>query len=357
MHAQPAKAVDEAKLQAFLGKVVTDFGAAMSCQLVLMGERLGLYKALRERGPLTSAQLAEATGTTERYVREWLMNQASGGYLEYDPESRAYELPPEQAVALTEVDSPYCVAGGFSLVSALARAHDRIEESFRTGKGMLWGEHHPSLFDGTERFFRATYLGHLVADWLPSLQGVVPKLQAGAKVADVGCGHGASTLIMASAFPASRFTGFDNHAPSIERARKAAKDAGVGDRVTFEVAPAVGIPAGGFDLVAYFDCLHDMGDPVGALKAANAALGPGGTVMIVEPMAGARTEDNFNIVGRVFSAASTLCCTPNAMASGSVALGTCATDEALEDVAKQAGLTHFRRAWSDMFNRVFEASR
>ncbi|MBV9852468.1 MAG: methyltransferase domain-containing protein [Armatimonadetes bacterium] len=346
---------DEAKLMAFLGRVVGDFGAAMSAALAHIGDKLGLYRAMAQAGPLTSAELAQRTGTAERYVREWLINQAAGGYIEYDPAAGRYHLPPEQAVALADEASPFFVGGGFQLVTALAKAEPRITEAFRTGEGMCWGEHDPELFEGTERFFRSSYLAHLVSDWIPALDGVETKLTAGAKVADVGCGHGASTIIMARAYPHSRFFGFDNHAPSIERARRAAAEAGVADRVTFEVAQATEFPGSDYDLIAFFDCLHDMGDPTGAARRACGALAPGGTAMIVEPMAGERTEENFNPVGRVYSAASVLCCTPNAICAGGPALGTVASDQALRDVVLAGGFTRFRRATQTPFNRVFEA--
>jgi SAM-dependent methyltransferase len=350
------QAIDPAKLEAFLGKVVTDLGAGLSCALALLGDRLGLYRAMAGAGPLTSSQLAERTGLSERYVREWLLNQAAGGYVDYHSDRGAYELSAEHAAALADDDSPFHVAGGFEVLAALSRAEPRIEESFRTGKGMTWGEHDPCLFSGTARFFRPGYKRDLVASWLPALEGVVGKLEGGARVADVGCGVGHSTNIMASAFPRSRFHGFDDHEPSIESARRESATAGVGDRTSFEVAKASQFPDhGGYDLVAFFDCVHDMGDPVAALARARETLAPGGVVMMVEPMAGDRVEDNLNPVGRVFSAASALCCTPNAVATGGRALGTCASDSDLAQVAKEAGLPRFRRATATPFNRVFEA--
>ena len=355
MQPQPAKApIDEARLHAILGKVVGDFGAAMSCALTLTGEKLGLYRALAQ-GPLTSDELALKTGTNERQIREWLMNQAAGGYIEYDKATKRYALPPEHALVLADEDGPFNVLGGFQLVSALLKSHARIEEAFRTGDGMSWGEHHPDLFTGTERFFRPTYVRNLVSAWIPAFEGLPAKLERGARVADVGCGHGASTLIMATAFPKSTFVGYDSHGPSIERARAAAKKAGVSDRVTFEEANATSYDGKDFDLVCFFDCLHDMGEPGKALLHARKALAPGGSLMIVEPMAGDNTEDNFNPIGRVFSGASAMCCTPNAMATGTTWLGTIAPDASFAKLAKDAGLGTFRRAWEDPFNRVFEA--
>jgi len=352
-----ARQIDQGKLEAFLGKVVTDFGAALSSSLVYIGQKLGLYKALAEGGPSTPAELAGRTGTQERYVREWLVNQASGGYVEYDPQTARFSLSPEQAAALADEESPAFVGGGFYLVKAMTNAVPRIEDAFRKGGGILWGDHDPDLFVGVERFFRPGYRAHLTGDWIPALTGIEEKLKAGGTVADVGCGHGASTVIMAQAYPDSRFTGFDNHAPSIEHARRAAEAAGVADRVTFEVSPADAIPGGPYDLVCFFDCLHDMGDPFGAARRAAEVLAEGGSALIVEPMAGNTVEENMNIVGRTFSAASTLCCTSNSLALGGPALGAVATEDALREVVVGAGFKEFRRATQTPFNRVFEARK
>ena len=352
-----AQPIDEEKLNAFLGKVIGDFGAALSSALVYIGQKLGLYRALAGAAPLTPEELAKETGTVERYVREWLINQAAGGYVEYDPATGRYRLPPEQAVALTDETSPYFIGGGFYVIKAMLRAEGRIAEAFQKGGGMLWGEHDPDLFVGTERFFRPGYTAHLVAEWIPSLTGAEAKLKAGATVADVGCGHGASTLIMAKAYPKSRFFGFDNHEPSIQRARQAAKAAGVADRVTFEVADAKSIPGAGYDVIAFFDCLHDMGDPVGAITRARQVLAAEGNILIVEPMAGNAVEENFNPVGRTFSAASTLCCTANSLALGGPALGAVASEQTIRDVVTKGGLTQFRCATTTPFNRIFEARR
>ena len=348
--------INEAKLQAFLGKAVGDFGTAASAALVVTGDTLGLYRAMAGAGPLTSAELAQRTRTVERYVREWLVNQAAAGYLEYDPSSGRYTLPPEHALALADETSPFYVGGGYQVITAMMKAQQRIAEAFRTGAGMPWGEHDPSLFEGTERFFRPGYAANLVSSWIPALDGVEARLQAGATVADVGCGHGASTIVMARAYPQSRFFGFDNHAPSITRARQAAAEAGVADRVVFEVAGATDFPGSDYDLIAYFDCLHDMGDPVGAIRHARQALTPDGSLLIVEPMAGDRVEDNFNPIGVVYSAASVLCCTPHALSAGhGTALGTVATEAQLREVVNTGGLSRFRRATQTPFNRVFEA--
>jgi SAM-dependent methyltransferase len=352
--AAPARSIDEAKMNEMLGRVVSDFGATASSALVLIGDRLGFYKTLASDGPLTSAELAQRTQTAERYVREWLINQAAGGYVTYDPATRTYSLTPEQTAALADDANPLFVAGGFELFVSLVKDEEQITELFRTGKGMQWGAHHSGLFRGCERFFRPGYLANLVEHWIPSLEGVQAKLEAGATVADVGCGHGASTLIMAQAFPKSRFFGFDDHAGSIERARDQAKAAGLDDRVFFEVAGATNFPGGDYDLIAFFDCLHDMGDPAGALRHTRETLATGGTVLLVEPMAGETVEANFNPVGRIYSAASVLVCTPNAVATGPVALGTVATEHDLQGVAEQAGFTRFRRAMDTPFNRLFE---
>jgi SAM-dependent methyltransferase len=349
--------IDPEKLESFLGKVVADFGAALSSSLAYIGQKLGLYKALAEGGPATPAELAARTQTAERYVREWLINQAASGYVEYDAAAGRFRLPPEQALALTDEDSPFYVGGGFYVIKAMTGATPRIAEAFRTGGGMLWGEHDPDLFVGTERFFRPGYRMHLVNSWIPSLTGVEEKLKAGGVVADVGCGHGASTVIMAEAYPASRFQGFDNHEPSIEHARRAAREAGVADRVTFEFARASEIPGGPYDLVCFFDCLHDMGDPVGAMRRAHEVLDADGSALIVEPMAGNTVEENFNIIGRTFSAASTLCCTANSLALGGPALGAVAAEQQLRDVVTRGGFKEFRRAAETPFNRVFEARK
>lgn len=347
--------VDEEKMRAFVGKVVGEWGALVSASLVHIGDRLGLYRAMADGQPVTSTELAMKTGTHERYIREWLINQAAGGFVEYAPESGTYRLPPEQAVALTDEDSPYFLCGGYQAMLAMMKSDARILDDFRTGTGMFWGEHDHNLFQGTERLFKPGYLAYLVAQWIPALDGVEAKLQKGAKVADIGCGHGASTIIMAQAYPASHFTGFDNHAPSIERARSAAEAAGVADRVEFHAASSSDFPGSDYDLVAFFDCFHDLGDPAGAARRAREALAEDGTVMIVEPMAGNTVEENLNPVGRVFSGASCLCCTPNALAYGGHALGTIATDAALGEMAAAGGLTRFHRASETPFNRVFEA--
>ena len=352
-----AREINEDKMNAFLGKVVGDFGASMSSALAYIGTKLGLYEALADSDGLTPAELAQKTNTNERYIREWLVNQASGEYVHYDPASGKYSMLPEQAVALTDESSPFYVGGGFYVVKALINAQPRIADHFKNGGGMLWGEHDPDMFVGTEKFFRPGYTAHLVNSWIPSLTGIESKLESGAKVADVGCGHGASTIIMAKAYPNSTFYGFDNHESSIEYARSKAQAEGVAERVRFDVTSASDIPNEGFDLICFFDCLHDMGDPAGAAKRAFECLAEDGSCMIVEPMAGDSIEDNFNIVGRTFSAASTLCCTSNSLAAGGSALGAVATEDEIRKVVTAGGFSEFRRATETPFNRVFEARR
>jgi SAM-dependent methyltransferase len=348
--------IDEKKLNDFLGKVVADVGAAMSAALVVIGDKLGLYKAMAEAGPVTPAELARATGTTERYVREWLDAQAASGYVVYDAASKRYVLPPEQAFAFADDASPANVPGLFHVTAAMWHGEEKMTENFRTGAGLAWGAQHPCLFEGTERFFRAGYIGNLVSTWLPALEGVLPKLERGARVADVGCGLGASTILMAKAFPQSKFVGFDSHDKSIAIARQRAAQAGVGDRVTFEVAKSTDYPGTGYDLVAHFDCLHDMEDPVGAARHVKDTLAADGTWMIVEPFAADRPEQNHNPVGRVFYSASTLLCVPHSLAHHGPALGAQAGEGRLREVVvKGGGFTRFRRATETPFNIILEA--
>ncbi len=347
--------IDETKLNAFIGHAVSDLGAAMSAALVVLGDRLGLYKGLAEGGPSTPAQLARRTGTSERYVREWLNNQAAGGYVTYDAAGATFALPPEQAFALAADDSPASVSGAFHIVQAIFASVAKIEEKFRTGGGMEWGEHHPCLFEGTERFFRAGYIGNLVSSWLPALGGVVQKLEAGASVADVGCGHGASTVLMAKAFPKSKFVGFDSHAESIRTANLRAQAADLGERVRFEVAGATDFPGEDYDLVAHFDCLHDMADPVGAARHVRKTIAKDGTWMVVEPFAADKPEENHNPVGRVFYAASTMLCVPCSLAQRGPALGAQAGEARLKGVLTEGGFTRVRKATQTPFNLILEA--
>lgn len=347
-------AINPEKLMEFVGKAVGDLGATLTAALVVTGDRLGLYRAMAASGPTTSTELAAATDTAERYVREWLAAQAAAGYVTYDPAQGRYHLTEEQAEALTNEESPACVLGGFQAMTAAVKAQPRIEDGFRTGKGVGWHEHDPNLFQGTERFFRPGYNAHLVAEWIPSLEGVRQKLAAGADVADVGCGHGASTIILAKAFPQSRFRGFDYHQPSIDAANEKAKAAGVADRVRFDVAAANAYP-GQFDLVCFFDCLHDMGDPVGVSAHVKTSLKPDGTWMLVEPFANDKVEDNLNPIGRLFYSASTLICTPASLSQEvGAALGAQAGEARLREVVTAGGFTRFRRATATPFNLVLE---
>lgn len=349
-------AIDQDKLNDFLGKFVADFGATFHAGMVVIGEKLGLYKALAKK-PMSSKELAAATKTDERYVREWLSSQAAGGYVQYNPLTRAFSLSEEQAFTLANEEGPAYLPGAFELALAALKAVPRITESFRTGEGMGWHEHDPGLFRGTERFFRPGYVANLVSAWIPSLQGVEDKLKKGAKVADVGCGHGASTILMAQAFPNSSFTGFDYHADSIEAARAAAKTAGLANgRLKFEVAAAKDFPGEGYDFVAVFDCLHDMGDPTGASRHVRKSLKPDGTWMIVEPFAHDELENNMNPVGRIFYSASTLICTPASRAQdGAACLGAQAGECNVRETVTKGGFTRFRRAAQTPFNLVYEA--
>ena len=351
-------AIDQSSLEAFMGQAVVDLGAAFSAPLVRLGARLGLYRALADGGPATPDELAERTRTEPRMVREWLGNQAAGSYVSYDAASGRYTLRPEQAVALADDQSEFYLLGAYDILASLFADEDRLVEAFRSGAGLRWDEHDHRLFTGTEVFFRAGYRQHLAGEWLPALDGVVEKLEAGARVADVGCGHGASTILMAEAFPASTFVGFDSHAGGIERARELAAEAGVAERVRFEVAGADAFPGRGYDLVCLFDAFHDLGDPAGAARHIREALAPEGTLMLVEPQAGERAEDNLNPVGRLFYAGSALICVPHAIADGgpgTPALGNQAAEGVLGGVLHAAGFASIRRAAETPFNRVLEA--
>ncbi len=348
--------MDEAKLQDFMGKLVTDMGGAALMASVLVGEELGLYRSLADGKPVTADSFAERTRCHPRLIREWLDTQAAAGYLEARDSS--YRLPEEQAMALAHEDSPVYVAGGASVLASLFLDKDKWISAMRGDGGLSWGDHHPCLFSGTERFFRPGYRAHLVGEWLPALDGVVEKLKAGAKVADVGCGHGASTVILAQAFPKSQFHGFDFHRPSIETAAKRAAEGGVAERTSFQVADAKSYPKNGYDLICFFDCLHDMGDPVGAAKHAREALAADGTVLLVEPYAGDRLEDNTNPVGRLYYAASTFICTPNSLSQEvGLGLGAQAGEARLGQVFRDAGFTRFRRATETPFNLILEARK
>ena len=351
-----AGAVDMDKLMSFVFRAVDEVGATLNTALVVMGDKLGLYRALAGAGPLTPAEVASRAGCAERYVREWLNAQAAGGFVEYDPETGRYLLPPEQAIALTDESSPAYLPGFFQI--ALGSVHDsgRITEAAKTGAGVGWHDHIADVHEGCERFFRPGYNAHLITEWLPSLEGVVDKLETGISVADVGCGHGASTILMAQAFPASRFVGFDYHEGSIRTASERAEAAGVGDQVEFSAAPAAAFPGGGYDLVTMFDCLHDMGDPAGAARHVRQALAPDGTWMIVEPAAGDHVEDNLNAIGRAYYAFSTLLCTPCSLSQEvGLALGAQAGEARIRDIVTEAGFSRFSRAAETPFNIVYEA--
>jgi SAM-dependent methyltransferase len=348
--------IDPAALDAFMGQFVTDFGATLGAANVVIGDRLGLYRAVRDVGPATSDEVAERAGCEPRYVREWLCGQAAGGYVSYDAEGDRFSLSPEQAACLADESSPTFIPGAYQLASSLFKDDDKLEHALKTGEGVGWHEHHHDLFHGTERFFRPGYVVNLVDAWIPALDGVEAKLLAGARVADVGCGHGASTIIMAQAFPRSEFVGFDYHDASIEAAREAAATAGLSDRVRFEVAPAASYPGEGYDLVAMFDCLHDMGDPVGAARHVHQSLDADGTWLIVEPNAADTVQENLNPVGRIFYSASTLICTMASRAQEvGLALGAQAGEARLRDVVTEGGFKRFRRATETPFNLVLEA--
>jgi SAM-dependent methyltransferase len=354
--ATTTQSIDQAKLDEFMGRFVGDLGAAVSAALVVIGDRLGLYRAMADGQSVTPEELAQRTGTDARYVREWLSNQAAGGYVTYDAPSATFSLSPEQSFALAQEGSPAFVPGAFQVATAAIKDEPKITEAFRTGEGVGWHEHDHDLFAGTERFFRPGYVANLVAAWIPALNGVEAKLRSGALVADVGCGHGASTILMAEAYPCSKFVGFDYHEASIERARQAAADAGVDGRVSFEVASAKAYLGDSYDLVCMFDCLHDMGDPVGAAAHVLDSLSDDGTWLIVEPYAGDRLEDNLGPVGRVFYGASTLVCTPASRDQEvGLALGAQAGEARLREVVTAGGFTRFRRATETPFNLVLEA--
>ena len=348
--------VDQDKLDTFVGKVLGDLGGALSVALVRIGDRLGLYRALQSYGPLTSAALAEKAGIAERYAREWLSQQAASGYLTYDPPSRAFTLPPEQAMVFADADSPVFMQGAFDVAAAMVENQAPVEAAFRTGSGVGWGDQSQCLFCATGRFFRPSYNHNLVSGWLPALDGVVGKLERGAEVADVGCGHGFSTLMMAKAFPNSHFVGYDFHEGSVAAARAHAEAHGVSANTRFEVALASDFPAKDLDLVTFFDCLHDMGDPVGAARHVRQALRDDGTWMVVEPQAGDRLEDNLNPIGRLSYAGSTMICVPTSLDQPvGLALGAQAGFARLAAAIGEGGFGHVRKASETAFNMVIEA--
>ncbi|HME12747.1 MAG TPA: methyltransferase domain-containing protein [Candidatus Acidoferrum sp.] len=348
--------IDQNKLHEFLGRAIVDFGATFTAGLIRIGDKLGLYKALAKSGPQTPAELAKATGTAERYIREWLANQAAGGYVTYDATNGKFHLSEEQAFAMADESSPVFLPGAFQVALASLKSEEALMERFKSGAGLGWHEHHPELFVGTERFFRPGYAANLVAAWIPSLEGVDAKLKSGGRVADVGCGLGASTILMAKSYPNSEFAGFDYHEGSIETAKQRAKDAGVGERIRFEVSSAKNYPGKDYDFITFFDCLHDMGDPAGASAHVHSTLKKDGTWMIVEPFAGDKLEENLNPIGRAFYGASTMLCTPASLSQEvGLALGAQAGEKRLREVVTSGGFTKFRRATQTPFNLVFEA--
>jgi SAM-dependent methyltransferase len=347
---------DPVKLDALVGRIVGEFGAIASAPLVVLGDRLGLYRAMKDAGPTTADALSERTGLRRRYLQEWLNAQAASGFVDFDADARTYALSPEAATTFADESSPAFMVGGYEVMTSMFQDLDKVERAFRNGTGLGWHEHAQCLYRGTERFFRPGYNANLVSAWIPALDGAQERLQRGGRVADVGCGHGASTIVMAQAFPRSSFVGFDYHAPSIEVARERAREAGVADRVRFEVAGAKDYPGTGYDLVTFFDCLHDMGDPVGAARHVRDSLTDDGTWMLVEPFANDEVQDNLTPVGRVFYSASTMVCTPCSLSQEvGLGLGAQAGERRLHDVAEEAGFTHWRRATQTPFNLVFEA--
>jgi len=351
-----AMAINQDRLNEFLGRFVSDLGATLHGATIIIGEKLGLYKAIAEAGQVTPKTLAEKTGTSERYIREWLAAQAASGYVGYNAKTNEYTMSPEQALALADETSPAYIPGAFRIAASLFKDEPKLTEAFRTGEGIGWHEHDTDLYIGTEKFFRPNYVRNLVSSWLPALNGVVAKLEAGARVADVGCGYGSSTMLMAKAYPKSSFIGYDYHIKSVEAARQTALREGVASRTKFEIALAKKYPGKEFDLVSFFDCLHDMGDPVGAAAHVKRSLKPDGTWMIVEPFAHDKLEDNFNPVGRIFYSASTMICTPSSLSQEvGMALGSQVSEERLRQIVLEGGFRHFRRAAQTPFNRVFEA--
>ena len=349
--------LNEEKLNELLGKVVTEMGAAANGPLVMLGDKLGLYRCLAQLGPLNSTELADETNTAERYVREWLSAQAASGYVSYDAGSKSFFMTPEQAAVFGNPESPVFMTGAFYAVTSVYLDAPKMETAFQTGEGVAWGDHSTCLFCGTEKFFSPSYEANLISSWIPSLNGVEEKLKSGAKVADIGCGHAASTIIMAKAYPNSTFIGYDYHDKSIEHARQKAKEEGV-NNVSFEVSTAKTFPGNDYDFIAFFDCLHDMGDPVGACAHVRQALKPDGTCMIVEPFAHDALEENLNPVGRAFYAFSTTLCTPCSLNQEvGLALGAQAGEKRLREVATSGGFSRFRRATETPFNLILEAQQ
>ena len=347
--------IDEARLEAFINQFASDFGVALHASTVVVGDKLGLYRALADLGPSDAAALAETTGCDTRLVQEWLDAQFVAGYCEHSAGTETYWLSPEQAAVLADPASPAFLVGAMTIAASTAKDEEKVREAFRSGEGMGWHAHHHDLFHGTERLFKPGYVANLVSQWIPALDGVDEKLRGGGSIADLGCGHGSSTILLAQSYPNCTINGYDYHQASIDIARKRAAEAGVADRVRFDVASAQDFPGDGYDLVCIFDALHDMGDPLGAARHIRGALDPAGTWLLVEPMAGETLEDNVNPVGRIFYAASTSICTPAAQAQeGGCAFGAQVPEATLARLAADAGFGHFRRATETPFNRVFD---
>lgn len=352
------RAIDPSKLEAFVMRAVGDLSAGYAGVMISIGSKLGLYKAMAGAGPLSAREIAARAGCTERYVREWLNSQVAGGYITYHSISDTYELSPEQALVLANEDSPFYIPHAWNTPASMWFDEHKALDAFRTGKGVAWSEHDGRLYCGVAAFYRNGYRGSLVSQWLPALDGVVEQLQAGINVADVGCGYGHSTLLMAEAFPHSRFYGFDPHTPSLDEAKRNAAEAGLSNRITYDKAGAATYPGNNYGLICFFDCLHDLGDPVTALQHAAEVLAPGGTVMLVEPFANDRIEDNISPIGQAYYAGSALLCCAHAISEGGpFALGAQAGEARLAEVARKAGFTHFRRAAETPFNLIFEARR
>src|SRR6185437_5309985 len=348
--------IDHKKLEDFMMKAVGDMASSLGSMMIILGDRLGLYKAMaKSGGPITSEELASQTNTAERYIREWLASQAAAGYITYNPSDKRFFLPIENAMVLANEDSPAFMLGGYQVLRSIFKDEDKFVEIFKSGKGLRWGDHHHDLFEGTAKFFKPNYMNNLVPSWIPSLDGMQEKLKEGAKIADIGCGYGVSTIIMAKEYPNSKFYGFDNHAKSIDAARQLAQKEGVADRAQFSVVSTNESIDKDFDLVAFFDCLHDMADPIGALKFAKQSLKSDGTCMIIEPMANDNIEDNLNLVGKIYYAASSIVCVPNSLADNGIALGAQAGEKKIKEIAEKAGFTRFRRASQTPFNIVYEA--